>query len=211
MPFDKTRLSGLCLALFLGVTTVSSAWAHKIISAAYPDGNKIEGEIGFSNGDMAANVLVIVSDVEGNKLGEVTTDEEGFFTFVTTTRVDHHFRADLSAGHIASFVVTADELPETLEGEKSLENEIVTEGPGDTVNTGMAPVAASASVTAGTMMDEELFKSIVGKEVSKLRKELALFKEERRFQDILGGIGYILGIFGIASFLLGRRKPVKDQ
>ena len=105
----------------------------------------------------------------------------------------------------------ADELPETLEGEKSLENEIVTEGPGDTVNTGMAPVAASASVTAGTMMDEELFKSIVGKEVSKLRKELALFKEERRFQDILGGIGYILGIFGIASFLLGRRKPVKDQ
>ncbi|WP_020590851.1 hypothetical protein [Kiloniella laminariae] len=209
MPFDKTKLPGLCLALLLGVTTATSAWAHKIISAAYPDGDKIEGEIGFSNGDMAGDVLVVVSDADGNKLGETTTDEDGFFTFIATARVDHHFRADLSAGHIASFVVTADELPETLNGADGTAKQVAVADAGDSAAAGMAPT--SPAVASGTIMDEELLKSVVGKEVSKLRKELALFKEERRFQDILGGIGYILGIFGIASFLLGRRKPVKDQ
>ncbi|KKJ77900.1 hypothetical protein WH95_05615 [Kiloniella litopenaei] len=209
MLYGKLRFAALVLASFLIFGLSSNAWAHKVISAAYPDGNLIEGEIGFSNGDMAKNLLVEVFDTAGNKLGETTTDEEGFFVFTATKKIDHIFRANLSAGHIAMLTVTADELPDDLIGGSIAD----ATGNQDAASSEKdAAVPSNLSDTKLVVMDQAALEKLLSKtskEVRSLRKELAQYKEERRMQDILGGIGYILGIFGIASFLLGRFKTTK--
>ncbi len=72
--------------------------------------------------------------------------------------------------------------------------------------------AASAAEDAGAVGSDEirrLVSSAVNKQVTPLRIQLEEFKEERRFQDVLGGIGYLLGMAGIAFYFLGvrRRRP----
>ncbi|KLN62437.1 hypothetical protein WH96_02745 [Kiloniella spongiae] len=213
MLYGNFKFTTLLLTSFLTLGLYSNAWGHKVISAAYPDGNLIEGEIGFSNGDMAKNLLVEVFDPEDNKLGETTTDEEGFFVFTATKKIDHIFRANLSAGHIATFRVTADELPDDLEGGsvRTANTSSSSEAVLSNEDTAVQPVVSDAD-TNFVVIDQIALEKLVSKtskEVRSLRKELAQYKEERRMQDILGGIGYILGIFGIASFLLGRFKTTK--
>ena len=46
----------------------------------------------------------------------------------------------------------------------------------------------------------------VAKRIRPLERELRSLKEEVRFHDILGGIGYIAGIAGVTFYFLGVRK-----
>ena len=97
--------------------SVPSALAHNVVGGVYAIGNQIEGEVGFSNGDMAVEgTQITVTDRQGNTLGLVTTDNEGLFAFTATQRIDHQFFANLSSGHVLEMVLPADELPDDLPG-----------------------------------------------------------------------------------------------
>lgn len=169
------------------------AWAHKVIASVYASGAVIEGEIGFSNGDMAANVLVRVTDQEGNVLGEAMTGENGVFTFTPTKAVAHVFRADLGAGHVAEVTMAAEDLPPSL-------------------HNGAMPVAKAAApenAAPSAGIDDrqrDLLAEMVRREVKPLRQEIAAYKEKNDLQSILGGIGYIAGLFGLGFFLSARRR-----
>lgn len=43
-------------------------------------------------------------------------------------------------------------------------------------------------------------------QIGQLRQELAEFREEIRFRDVIGGIGYIFGVAGLLAWLRARRK-----
>ncbi|NIY97843.1 cobalt ABC transporter permease, partial [Salipiger sp. HF18] len=43
-------------------------------------------------------------------------------------------------------------------------------------------------------------------EVRPLRREIAAYREHNDLQSILGGIGYIVGLFGLGFYLAARRK-----
>ncbi len=167
--------------------------AHNVIGGVYAIGNTIEGEVGFSNGDMAAEgTEIIVRDASGNELGRVLTDVDGLFAFEATQRIEHHFFANLSSGHVLELSLPADELPDTLMGS----------------DVAAAPAVPSASVefsgdqTALQLMIEKA----VAKQVKPLRQELAAYKEKAKLQDILGGIGYIFGLCGIAIWWRQRQQ-----
>jgi nickel transport protein len=52
----------------------------------------------------------------------------------------------------------------------------------------------------------QMIGQVVEKHVRPLRKELAAYKEHNDLQKILGGIGYILGLFGVAFYIAARRN-----
>ena len=182
------------MALILCASMSAPAFAHNVVGGVYAIGNSIEGEVGFSNGDMAkAGISVRVSDAAGNTLGETVIEDEGLFVFDATQRIDHHFYADLSAGHVLNLVLPAEELPESLPG-------------------GAVPVAASsapASTTPVSGVDQvvlqQMIEKAVAKQVKPLRKELAAYKEKASLQDVLGGIGYIFGLVGLGIWLRQRK------
>lgn len=171
--------------------------AHKVIAGVFPSGDAIEGEIGLSNGTMAVDTEVIVSGPDGAELGRVMTDEDGFFLYTPTEAVDHTFFADLGAGHVAKVFMTAVEVAEimgvAIEPAKA---------------TAPEPSAVTPNVTVASLSDEErlAIAEAVRDEVRPLRREIAAYREHNDLQRILGGIGYIIGLFGVGFYFAARRK-----
>jgi hypothetical protein len=161
-------------------------YAHNVVGGVYAIGDQIEGEIGFSNGDMAAEGTEIkVSDTQGNLLGEVVTDSEGLFVFTAQQRIDHQFFANLSSGHVLELMLPADELPESLPGGNAVSN------------ADMAQTSTPVNFSGDQVALQQMIEKAVAKQVKPLRKELAEYKEKASLQDVIGGIGYIFGLCGI--------------
>ncbi len=177
-----------------------SALAHKVIAGVFPAGDAIEGELGFSNGDMAVGQEVIVFGPDGAELGRTVTDEDGFFLYTPNSPVAHTFTADMGAGHVAKVVMPAEEVAEIM----GVAVEIV-ETP---VAASDGPVEGANVVTVASLSDEErqIIAKAVRDEIRPLRREIAAYREKNDMQSILGGIGYIVGLFGFGFYLAARRK-----
>jgi nickel transport protein len=52
-----------------------------------------------------------------------------------------------------------------------------------------------------------MIERAVARQVRPLREELMAAQDQARLHDILGGIGYILGLTGIALWWRARRSP----
>ena len=194
--FRHLGLSGLFAASLLAASPAS---AHKVIASAFAEGSMIEGEIGFSNGDMAVDKIVEVFAEDGRKLGETKTDDEGFFTFQPNERIVHIFKSNLGAGHVAEYRMEVEELPEGLAAGEAA-------APAATETA--RETAVASAVSTGVAPDElkDLIAAAVRREVKPLRREIAAYKEKNNLQTILGGIGYIIGIFGLGAFLAARKR-----
>ncbi|WP_395175315.1 cobalt ABC transporter permease [Roseibium alexandrii] len=200
------------LLLCCGHFATQPAFAHKVIASVFASGSTIQGEIGFSSGDMAIDTLVEVFDGDGNKLGETKTDEAGFFSFSPTQRVVHVFRANLGSGHVTEVRMELDELPDVIDKRQD-----------DDGGTESAPVieyaasfeeavpsissSAVAQLTKAALEENrELVREMIHQEITPLRREIAAYKEKNDLQTILGGIGYIAGLFGLLFYIAARRK-----
>ena len=173
--------------------------AHNVLGGVYAIGSTIEGEIGFSNGDMAPEgTEIIVFDGLGNELGRVETDADGLFAFEATQRVDHFFYGNLSSGHMVEMSLPADQLPETLAG-----------GDGE-ARQNNAPSSSSRMHTNDAAL-QAMIEAAVAKQVKPLRQELAAYKEKAGLQDILGGIGYIFGLCGLGIWWRQRQKDKQND
>lgn len=188
----------LLLALTLVALPVAGL-AHNVISSVFPAGSDIEGEIGFSNGEMAVDLLVEVFDAEGAKLGEAVTDQDGFFLFTPTEAVTHIFRADLGAGHVAEMTMPAADVAAIM-GVAASDPAPVAEA------TPEEPAAGSVTIAALTDEERAAIAEIVRREMRPLRQEISAYKNHNDFQTILGGIGYIVGLFGLGFYLAARRR-----
>jgi nickel transport protein len=182
------------VALFL-VLAVPPALAHKVIAGAYPAGDVIEGEVGFSNGQMAADVPVRVFDETGALMGETRTGADGFFVYTPTRKVTHVFKADLGAGHEVTFRLDVAEVP----GVSADAAAAVPPMSAQSAQPAAQPAALPADLQA-------MIAEAVRDEVRPLRREITAYKEKNDLQTVLGGIGYIVGLFGLAFFLMARRE-----
>ncbi|WP_319568888.1 cobalt ABC transporter permease [Cohaesibacter marisflavi] len=210
--------------LLLVCAFASPALAHKVIMSAYADGEAIEGELGFSNGDMSSDTTVEVFADDGAKLGETKTDEDGIFRYTPTVKVPLTFKANLGAGHIGTYHMAVDELPDAIGGdakeseaiaEVSAVLEEISEGTdGDAAATaGLSPEALQKLIAAEVRQQLETFKpefaKAVRNETKPLRKVISEYTEKNDMQAILGGIGYICGLFGIGFYVAARGERKK--
>jgi nickel transport protein len=188
------------LVLILALAAPLPALAHNVISSVFPSGTDIEGEVGFSNGEMASDLTIEVFDEAGNKLGETVTDADGFFIYTPTQPITHIFKGDLGAGHVAEITMPAAEVAELM-GQDAAESSAAA-----SVLTG-APAAVTTPAAAG-LTDETRaeFAKMLRTELRPIRQELTALKSETNFQSVLGGIGYIVGLFGLGFYIAARRK-----
>jgi nickel transport protein len=78
--------------------------------------------------------------------------------------------------------------------------------PQEAVTTQSTAENTNDTVTLTRSELEELVEGAVARRLRPLQRELTDFKESARFHDILGGIGYIVGIAGISFYFLGVRR-----
>lgn len=190
------------LLTFVVCTCLSvNLFAHNVVGGVYASGADIEGEVGFSNGVMAkAGTLVKVFDQAGTPLGEVQTDEDGYFVFRATRHITHVFDINMGAGHIIKLELPATELPDSLVGQAA-----------------SSDVKASILTTPPARLDGldvdglnlARLETAIAKQIKPLRREINALKEKSGLRDIIGGIGYIFGLLGLVALLREQRLKGK--
>ena len=170
------------------------AQAHKIHVFAWVSDNTITVESNFSGNRPLLNGKVTVQDNKTEAiLLQGTGDERGIFTFPIPARAKEE-KMDLlivvsgSEGHQSSWLVPADEY----------------------LSNNDASPANLLSEKAEIKNEElkQMLQELLNQELAPIRRSLARAEDKSPgFSDIMGGIGYLLGLAGLVAWL--RNRPQK--
>ena len=204
-PTAWILLTGLLLAVH-----AAPAEAHKINVFAYADGRSISGEVYVRGGSPIKAARVTAFDPAGGILAETITDDAGGFTLELKFRCDHRIVADMGDGHSGEYTVGMDELPTDLPPRGPVSDRVV---PVSSPSTAESSPDSANPATRSSAGDESLHDRIAGidRQLKELRKDLDKYQSQLRMQDIVGAIGYILGLMGLAYYLGASRKVKREK
>jgi nickel transport protein len=207
MPRDYYSKKSICrvlsMILFSGMLVVffsQPAFAHKVNIFAYSEGDTVYSESYFNDGKKCHNSLIEVFDSKGNKLLEGKTDEEGRFSFKVPAKDDLKIVLTASMGHKNEYILAADEI-EGAAGDQAAEAPAPEAQP---------PAASPAENAAAARVDTAQLQKIVDESLDRklkpvITKLTRLEQHGPSVSEILGGIGYILGLMGIIMYFKSKR------
>jgi len=201
MDTIKVILIGLVVLILLPSATL----AHKVNLFAYAEDGMVYTESYFSDGRKVMNSTVEVFDAKKNKLlltGK--TDKNGEFSFKIPQATGLRIVLTASMGHKNDCLLSEDEVRDALgmvsASEKSLPESVEKE-------------KKQISPKSLTQIYDNQLEAIVEQVVEKktapiMRKLIKIEKQIQKpsLQEILGGIGYILGLMGIGIYFKHRFK-----
>ncbi len=195
-----------CLAVVWSVAP-RPCGAHKLMIYASAAGETISGSVYLDSGARLKDLTVRVQGPDGQKLGQVSTNEEGEFSYRADMRCDHVFVAHTPAGHRATYTVEASELPVSLPRPEGSQGGAAAEQR----NAAESGEPDSSVPEAGkAQLSREEIRSIVEEAVSRqlrpLRRDMQKRRSEVQIRDVLGGVGYIFGLMGIILYLKKLRR-----
>jgi len=198
------RRSAWALAFVL--LLASPAAAHKTSVFVAVQGRAITGEAFFRGGTPVRGATVTVLGPAGEKLGEARTDEGGKFTFEPRVRCEHRLMIDAGEGHAAEAAVQADELPADLPTPANAPSGLAASAAGPLAKPSTAEPVLKMAPSGARDNDLRAELESIRSQLVEVRRDLAAHEDATRLRDILGGIGYILGLMGLAFYFLGVRR-----
>ena len=194
-----TLLQLLFIILFIPIMC-RPGFAHKVRIFAWQDGNNIITEAMFSRGRPALKATIsVVETGTGKELLSGTTDAKGLFSFPIPLTGSKELKiiVDAGDGHKNSWNYTLedsapkDKNSSPLPADRQVPNPQISEE--GTVNT---------LQTISTSELTRIIETALDKKLASINRTLAENSEKGpTLQDILGGIGYILGLAGIAAYM----------
>ncbi|MQY53375.1 MAG: hypothetical protein GH154_03125 [Firmicutes bacterium] len=201
MDIMKSILIGLVLLIFLS----SAALAHKVNLFAYAEDGMVYTESYFSDGRKVMNSTVEVFDAKKNKLlltGK--TDNNGGFSFKIPQATALRIVLTASMGHKNDYLLSEDEVRDAL-GMVSASEESLPES--------VEKEKKETFPKSMTQIYDNQLKFLIEQAVEKktapiMRKLIKIEKQIQKpsLQEILGGIGYILGLMGIGIYFKYKSK-----
>ncbi|NDV18906.1 hypothetical protein GO013_05665 [Pseudodesulfovibrio sp. JC047] len=187
-------LLSVCLAMVATLFLAAVSEAHKVNIFAYVEGNTVVTDSGYSRSKRVQGGVVEVRDGStGKLLLSGTTDTTGRFDFEIPAEVREN-QADLrlllkaGAGHQAEWTVTYAEFSHT---------------PGIFSDTTSDHVHTAVQVTSSSSQDVE---TLLRRELEPIKRMLAEMHDAGpSVTEILGGIGYIFGLFGVVAYMKSRK------
>ena len=217
----------LVLAAFI-MGTAASALAHRVNIFAWTEGDQVVAECGFNGGNKVKQGQVVVFDAAtGTKLVEGLTDDQGVYRFsVSAAGKAHGVRIVIKAGegHQNEWTVDAAELASVQPAapasaasptaSSALAPAAVAAGTAPAANSGPQAQPSSkaentspqpaANISAAEL--QSIVNAALDVKLGPIRRELAEMRVARPgFSEIFGGIGWLVGLAGIALYFKGRR------
>lgn len=196
-----------CLMLFL-ILSGGNALAHKVTVFAWVEGDTVLGETKFSGGKKAQNAEIIVWDLNGKELLRTQTNEKGEFSFPIPEKTAMRIELIAGMGHKAEWTIPLEDLGETIAAPSTLDEETPAPEPAAKPDSGQA-VQAAASIDPAQLESivEKAVTKALNKKITPLTKMVAdLEQKGPSMNEILGGIGYIFGLMGVAMYFSSRKK-----
>jgi nickel transport protein len=205
-------LFNVCCLLF-----VSLANAHKVSIYAYAEDGMVHSESYFVDGTKAKNSIVEVFDEKnGTKLLEGKTDEEGKFSFKIPKATSLKLVLHASMGHQADFTLGEDEVREAMgvkQPPKSTSVKIPSKSESSAATKTQKKETAGVSVSELKGISksdiETIVENVLDRKLKPMERMLVMLQESSgkpRITEIIGGIGYIIGILGIIAYFKARRR-----
>ena len=185
------------------IFSVPFAYAHKVNIYAYAENGMIHTESYFSDGTKCKDSVIEVFDKKsGTKLLEGKTDESGIFSFKIPKTTSLKLILHASMGHQAEYILGEDEVREAVKVPSKPES-------GAAIKTRKKKTAEVPELKdMPESKIEAIVEAVVDKELKPTERMLFKLQESNRrpgITEIIGGIGYIIGIFGIIAYFKAKR------
>ena len=199
----KQLRTGFALTVLCCFLTLPDAHAHKVTVFAWAEGDRVFTESKFSGGKMVKAGKVEVFDNSGTLLLEGRTDDHGAFAFQAPSITDMKIVLTAGMGHQNSWLLSAAEL-----GHGELTPRAAHASPSESAGLETGGEPAFPSVESGlTARDIE---AIVSRQLEQKIQPLTRMVAEARekgptMSEIVGGIGYIIGLVGLGAYVRYRK------
>jgi len=183
----------MAIVFFLCLLSPLLSWAHKVEIYAWVEGDRVFTESFFSDGHRAAHSQIEVLDNNGKQLLTGKTDGQGMFSFQLPKKRGLKIVLRTPAGHRSEVNLKTGENP--VKGDHQ-------EGGHTEKDLPIVPVPC---------MSREEIKAVVEQVLDEKLEpmQLRLAESQKKgpgITEILGGIGYIVGLMGIAIYFNNRKK-----
>ena len=211
------RIATILFLFSFSLSLPLTAYAHKLRIFAWPEGDMIYGETAFSGNRKPKNAEITVLEAGNREILLTTrTDDQGKFRFTVPEKaVSDHLDlllvVNAGEGHRGEWPLPAAEYLSSALPPK--EAAAVKESPS---TPEIQPVPARVGSANTLSIDEQLLRRIVDEELEKKLSPLKYMLAQSsdtgpKLQDILGGIGYILGLAGIFALMQARKQKNKEE
>jgi nickel transport protein len=200
----KKSVVSIVVALTSVLSIASFTQAHKINVFAYESGGTITTEVKFSGGRPAKNTTVVVENPSGAELLSGTTDENGLFHFpipqeAREMEMDLTIVADVGEGHRGTWLLEAGDY--LL---KTSEEHAHTAAQPQPLRPRSQDLEKAESLEYRAL--EKIVEKALQKELAPIKRMLAQESEKKPdLRDVLGGLGYIFGLAGIAAYFKSKK------
>jgi nickel transport protein len=204
----KFKKMGMLL-LFAGVLLllVAPCHAHRVNVFAWVEGDTVHTESSFPGGrQVKEGKIAVYDDQTGQKLLDGQTDEAGKFSFKVPRQSPLRIELTAGMGHKNEWIVRAEEIAAGGGGMAQPPETGRASGPA-VPKTGDALAVPASTAAVDAMQLEKTVERVLDRKLTPLMKMMAESRRHRTtFQDVIGGIGYIIGLAGLGAYIHYRRK-----
>jgi len=194
------KVGFICLVFFM---FIGHAHAHKLNMFAFEEENQIFVEGYFSDGVKPKVGKVSVLDNAGNVLLTGETDEDGGYIFPKPSVNEYRIELVTGLGHKTALGMKAGEVVSKDESKAlgiELEGSHAEEISAEETNS-----TPEVSTDISNAELRSIVKQAVAEATRPLAREISELKNKTGLSDIVGGIGFILGLLGIFAYLKARK------
>lgn len=175
-------MRNLLVAVLVLLLAISPASAHRLKVFATTVGDAVQGRVYFVGGGAAIGVPVTLRGA-GNAVLATTTSSapDGRFVLPLSAADALTITADTQDGHVASFALRAAPPAESP----------------------AAPPPPEIAAPAGF---EAALDAALTRQLAPLADEINALRDSLGLRDILGGLGFLVGAFGLWALYLARRR-----
>lgn len=201
-------LTQLTAAGFLALLLISAgpAYGHKVTIFAWVESGTVHTESKFSGGKRVKGGKIEAFDHQGRSIHTGITDDEGYHSFALPTGAKQ-LKIVLTAGmgHTNHWTVEAEELGAA----EPHDNTTANQGQSVAASTPGPVVADRSSHGLDAQTIETIVEQALERKLAPIRSQLA--DQRWGLRDILAGLGYILGLMGLASYVHFRKQTQESK
>lgn len=212
---DLRRMAAAALFLSL-VFPATTALAHRVVIFAWMEGDTVFTESQFPDGRKIADAPVKVFDMNDTLLLEGKTNDVGEFSFKVPKTEPLHIVLEAGMGHQGEWTISEEEILRAMGPamNPSVDATLAEPEPAPQMATGPADTSQQPTDPALFMDEKKLEKMIetaldktLDKKLQPIVRTLAKMQQPGpSVHDIIGGIGYIFGLMGVAAYFLSRKR-----
>jgi len=173
--------------------------AHRVTIFAWIEGDLIKTQSKFSGGKRVNKGVVRVYDKQGQKLLQGQTNKHGEFSFKIPKKSEMKIVIDAGMGHQAQWILSED----------TFVDHPTDTNPTPTSHPDHSEIQVENDLEINMTELEKIIEQTMDRKMIPFTRQLNQFltsQESPSFSDILAGIGYILGLVGLGTYIHYRNK-----